>query len=126
MQQLGWLPFLDHPLWDTSGYLAESSNLGDVVHSLLGYADRPTVLQAVVWATYLAVSTTAFVMMGRRAKAVRPAAPAPEAPDVASTDPAPVADAVRSQDAAPVTAADPAPGAPTLTGGLPPRLSGGA
>ena len=32
--------------------------LGDVFHSLLGYADRPTVLQAVVWLTYVAVATT--------------------------------------------------------------------
>jgi high-affinity iron transporter len=68
MQQLGWLPFLDQPLWDTSGFLSQSSNIGDVFHSLLGYADHPTVLQAVVWLGYVVVATTAFVLMGRRAK----------------------------------------------------------
>ena len=68
MQQLGWLPFLEQPLWDTSRYLNESSNIGDVFHSLLGYADHPTVLQAAVWLGYVVVATTAFVLMGRRAK----------------------------------------------------------
>src|ERR1019366_8170957 len=53
MQQLGWLPFLGHTLWNTSGALSEDSSLGDVFHSLLGYADRPTVLQLIVWVTFV-------------------------------------------------------------------------
>jgi high-affinity iron transporter len=68
MQQLGWLPFLDHTLWNSSSYLSESSSIGDVFHSLLGYADHPTVLQAIVWVTYLGVATTAFIAMGRRGR----------------------------------------------------------
>ena len=68
MQQLGWLPFLDHTLWNSSSYLSESSSIGDVFHSLLGYADHPTVLQAIVWVTYLGVATTAFIVMGRRGR----------------------------------------------------------
>jgi high-affinity iron transporter len=82
MQQLGWLPFLEQPVWDTSRYLNESSNIGDAFHSLLGYADHPTVLQAVVWLGYVVVATTAFVLMGRRAKrgAVISAADAAAAP----------------------------------------------
>jgi high-affinity iron transporter len=38
MQQLGWLPFLDHIVWNTTGFMSESSSIGDVFHSLLGYA----------------------------------------------------------------------------------------
>jgi high-affinity iron transporter len=68
MQQLGWLPFLGHTLWNSSSYLSESSSIGDVFHSLLGYADHPTVLQAIVWVTYLGVATTAFIVMGRRGR----------------------------------------------------------
>ena len=74
MQQLGWLPFLDHALWNTSHYLSESSSIGDVFHSLLGYADHPTVLQAIVWVTYLGAATTAFIKMGRRGRKVPPPA----------------------------------------------------
>jgi high-affinity iron transporter len=89
MQQLGWLPFLEQPLWDTSRYLSESSSIGDVFHSLLGYADRPTVLQALVWVTYLVVATTAFVLMGRRAKgAAATVAAVPGASTAASDAPA--------------------------------------
>jgi high-affinity iron transporter len=89
MQQLGWLPFLEQPLWDTSRYLSESSSIGDVFHSLLGYADHPTVLQALVWVTYLVVATTAFVLMGRRAKgAAATVAAVPGASTAAADSPA--------------------------------------
>ncbi len=79
MQQLGWLPFLDHVMWNTSGALSEASSIGDVFHSLLGYADQPTLLQLLVWVTYLVVATTAFIRMGRKRPAARRA---PEPADV--------------------------------------------
>ncbi len=68
MQELGWLPFLGHSLWNSSGALAEDSSLGDVFHSLLGYADHPTVLQAIVWIVYVSVSVTLFIRIGRRSR----------------------------------------------------------
>ena len=71
LQQLGWLPFLGHTLWNTSSFLSEGSSLGDVFHSLLGYADRPSVLQLLVWVTYVSVSVTLFIRMGRRARKAR-------------------------------------------------------
>src|SRR5665213_4343373 len=52
MQQLHWLDFGRHVLWNTSGTISEGSSFGDVLHSLLGYADRPTELQAFVWFIY--------------------------------------------------------------------------
>ncbi len=72
MQQLGWLPFLGHPLWNTSAFLSEDSSLGDVFHSLLGYADQPTVLQAVVWVDLRGGAPDLFIAMGRRARPRRP------------------------------------------------------
>jgi high-affinity iron transporter len=68
MQELGWLPFLGHPLWNTSAILSENSSLGDVFHSLLGYADHPSVLQAIVWVTFVTVTATLFIRNGRRAR----------------------------------------------------------
>ena len=59
-----WLRFGGHVLWNTSETISEHSSLGDVLHSLLGNADRPTVLQAIVWFTYLVVSTILFVRLG--------------------------------------------------------------
>jgi high-affinity iron transporter len=75
MQQLGWLPFLGHTVWDTSSTLSEASSIGDVFHSLLGYADRPSVLQIIVWVTYVAVSVTMFVRLGRRSRKGTPGVP---------------------------------------------------
>jgi high-affinity iron transporter len=71
LQQLGWLPFGGHMLWNSSGLVSEDSSIGDVLHSLLGYADRPTLLQAVVWLAYVSMSTTAFIRLGHRGRGRR-------------------------------------------------------
>jgi high-affinity iron transporter len=65
LQQLRWLPFGTHVVWNSSGVVTESSSLGDVLHSLLGYADRPTVLQIIVWVAYVVVSMLIFIHLGR-------------------------------------------------------------
>ena len=105
MQELGWLPFLDHVMWNTSTYLSEDSSIGDVFHSLLGYADQPTVLQFIVWAVYLIVATTAFVLMGRRKQSALKVA----SPEAAAPDRAPAATAVAEPATRPTA---PAPTAP--------------
>ena len=78
MQELGWLPFLGHTLWNTTGLLSEDSSLGDVFHSLLGYADQPTVLQLIVWVAFVSVSATLFIRMGRRGARTGGSGAAPE------------------------------------------------
>lgn len=72
LQALGWIHFLNHPLWNTSALLRENSNLGDVAHSLLGYAARPTPLELGAYLLYLAVVTVTFLHLTKR----RPAIPA--------------------------------------------------
>jgi high-affinity iron transporter len=76
LQQLGWLPVLAHPLWNTGHVLSESSALGDIFHSFFGYAQQPTVTQAVVYVVYLVVAIGAFIGVQRRGKGKRvPASP---------------------------------------------------
>ncbi|MDA8291553.1 MAG: FTR1 family protein [Actinomycetota bacterium] len=81
LQQLGWVHLLDHPMWNTGHVLSEGSALGDVVHSLLGYAQQPTPLQLVAYVAYLAAALAAFLRSGRpgsghaRSSAHRPAGP---------------------------------------------------
>lgn len=60
LQQLGWLPVLTQTMWHTGSVLSEDSALGDIFHSFFGYAESPTVGQAVVYVVYLAVTLTAF------------------------------------------------------------------
>jgi len=75
MQQLGWLPMITHPLWNSGHVLSEDSALGDVVHSFFGYVSKPTVLEIVVWVLYVAVALTAFLGLWSRLVRQRPAHP---------------------------------------------------
>jgi high-affinity iron transporter len=61
LQELGWLPILTHPMWNTSRLLSEDSTAGDIFHSFFGYADSPTVGQGIVYLTYLAAAVGAFI-----------------------------------------------------------------
>jgi high-affinity iron transporter len=76
MQQLGWLPFLTQHLWDTGRYLSEDSAMGDVVHSVFGYAEQPTVLQLIVYVAYLGLTLTFFTGTFDRLRRSRVPAPA--------------------------------------------------
>ena len=60
LQLAGIVTAFAQTLWDTSNFLADSSVLGKVLHTLIGYTDRPTTLQLLV---YLATLTTIFVLM---------------------------------------------------------------
>jgi high-affinity iron transporter len=66
MQELGWLPVATRSLWHTGSVLSEDSALGDIAHSFFGYAQSPTVLQAVVYVLYLAAVLTVFFSIGHR------------------------------------------------------------
>lgn len=67
LQQLKWLPVLGPHLWNTSRVLSETSSIGDVFHTFLGYADRPTAFQVAVYVAYLVVAVS-FFLHGRHAK----------------------------------------------------------
>jgi high-affinity iron transporter len=72
LQELGWLPMGERVLWDSSRVISEDSSLGDVFHSLFGYADHPTVLQAIVYVGFVAVTVSLFL---RRGSSPRPGPP---------------------------------------------------
>ncbi len=69
MQQLNWITFGLTPLWNTSRVLSESSTVGDLLHSFLGYAEEPTVLQATLYVLFLAVAGSIFTWMTRKPSA---------------------------------------------------------
>ena len=61
LQQLGWVPVLNVPMWHTGRILSEDSSFGDVLHSFFGYSDAPTPLQLLVYVAYLAIVIIAFL-----------------------------------------------------------------
>jgi high-affinity iron transporter len=73
LQQLGWLPVLDLPMWHSGRLLSESSALGDVAHTFFGYSDAPTPLQLLVYLGYLAIVVTAYLGLRTRLRSRRAA-----------------------------------------------------
>jgi len=78
LQQLGWLPVLDAPMWHSARLLSEDSALGDVLHSFFGYSDAPTPLQLLIYVAYLGIAAAAYLGVRARprmsAERARPAA----------------------------------------------------
>lgn len=60
-QSIGWLQFLTGIVWHSQALLREESPLGDILHSLFGYAQAPTVLQLGVYVAFLAVAVIAYL-----------------------------------------------------------------
>lgn len=73
MQELGWITFGTSPLWNTAHILSEDSALGDILHSFLGYAEAPTVLQGIIYALYLLIAGGIFAWITRKPSAGKPA-----------------------------------------------------
>jgi high-affinity iron transporter len=67
-QALRWIPVGTHMLWNTSRWLQESSLAGDILHSFIGYADQPTVLQFGAWIGFLTVGLGLYARGGRRTR----------------------------------------------------------
>jgi high-affinity iron transporter len=74
MQELGWITFGLTPLWNTAHLLSEDSTIGDMLHSLFGYAEAPTVLQGTFYLIFLVISCGIFGWMTRKPSTGKPVA----------------------------------------------------
>ena len=79
LQALGWLRVGTFQLWNTAHILSEDSTIGDLMHSLIGYAEAPSVLQALAYVAYLAVAGGLFWRLTRKPPQRVAAHPAPAA-----------------------------------------------
>lgn len=69
LQRLQWLPFFTARLWDSARILPQSSALGDIFHTFFGYAQRPSVLQLVIYFAYLVTAVSAYLGWARSCRA---------------------------------------------------------
>lgn len=76
LQHLGALPGGSWTIWNTSATLPDDTGIGDVLHGLVGYSAAPTLLQAALWAAFLAVGLTLFLRPTRRSALPPPASAA--------------------------------------------------
>jgi high-affinity iron transporter len=72
VQELGWITFGTTPLWNTARILSEDSSIGDLLHSLIGYAEAPTILQSTLYILFLLTSCSIFTWMTRKPSAGKP------------------------------------------------------
>ncbi len=77
LQSLGWLPIGTMQLWSTSHILSQETQIGDLLHGLIGYSDTPTALQTATYVTFLAVAGTCFWHLTRKPGSGAAPAPAP-------------------------------------------------
>jgi len=68
LNNAGWVVALDRTVWDTSWLLSEGTIFGKLLHTLIGYTERPTEMQLM---TYAATLFAMFLLM----RIARPAAP---------------------------------------------------
>ena len=60
LQQAQIVTVFTRMLWNTSAFISEGSITGKVLHTLIGYSDRPSIMQAIV---YILTLTTIFLLM---------------------------------------------------------------
>ena len=72
--QAGILPGIVEPLWNSSGWLPQDGVPGQVLHVLVGYADRPSLMQV----AFFVAAFAGIVVLGRIVN--RPARPQRAAP----------------------------------------------
>lgn len=76
LQQAGFASRLAQTLWDTSAVLPDNSLVGRVLHTLIGYTDQPSLLQALVYALTIVVivAATRFAAPSRKRAPIAAAA----------------------------------------------------
>ncbi len=60
-QKIRWIPGAHVVLWHTGIVLSESSVLGDILHTFVGYAQSPTLLQLLAYVSFLAVTVPRYL-----------------------------------------------------------------
>ena len=72
----GVINVLSRQLWDSSPWLPQDGIIGHVLHTLIGYTDRPTELQLIAYlATLTAMAALAWLAAPTRARRPRPQQP---------------------------------------------------
>jgi high-affinity iron transporter len=68
-QEVGWLPEVIAPLWDTSHLIAEDSIIGQFLRALMGYTPTPSLVEIVAYVGYWLITLGAVRWWVNRAPA---------------------------------------------------------
>lgn len=70
-QEIDWLPILTGSAWDTKAFLSNDSPLGQILRSLVGYNDRPSLLEVGTYIAYWLILLQAIRWWTQRLSARR-------------------------------------------------------
>jgi high-affinity iron transporter len=73
LEQADVITALSHQLWDSSRILSDSSILGKVLHTLIGYNDHPSAMQGLCYVATLAVIALLMKLFAHPTPPARPA-----------------------------------------------------
>ncbi|HEY5209916.1 MAG TPA: FTR1 family protein [Stellaceae bacterium] len=76
LQQAGYIEMLTREVWNSSAILSQDSLLGRLLHTLIGYSDRPNGAQLVVYLATVLVIVVLMRMVGASHRAARRPVPA--------------------------------------------------
>lgn len=65
LQQAEIITAFPHAVWNTSNFLSETSLGGKVLHTLIGYTDRPTGMQLIAYLTTITIIFALMRLFGR-------------------------------------------------------------
>lgn len=69
LQELGWIPILVYPVWDTNHLLNEKVGLGAFLKALFGYNGNPSLIEVTAYGGYLTAILVALRRLnGRRVR----------------------------------------------------------
>ena len=71
LQQAGLVTVFSNVVWDTSALLSDASLTGKALHTLIGYADRPTGIQLIAFVATLMMILTLMRLFGHQLKPQR-------------------------------------------------------
>jgi high-affinity iron transporter len=74
LEKAGAVDVLGSTLWNTAWLLPEDSVVGRLLHTLVGYADQPSVLQGLTYLATIAIIIALSVSVGRKSGTERAAA----------------------------------------------------
>jgi high-affinity iron transporter len=80
LEQANVLTALQSQLWDTSGILSDTSILGRILHTLIGYSDHPSILEGLSYVATLAVIALLMKLFAHPAPLARRASTSLERP----------------------------------------------
>jgi high-affinity iron transporter len=64
--ELGWIPGVIEPLWNTNPILSDRSALGQVLATLFGYSSSPSLTEVLAYAVYFGAVLLGLAAAGRR------------------------------------------------------------